>query len=103
MMKAIGGVRAVHRFFLELISFSSKNKLKISVILHSYLRELLPPGAKGAASLDLPESSSVQDVFDLLKLPPQIAFAVNDHLDQDHSRLLHEGDTLHFFRPAAGG
>ncbi len=77
--------------------------MKISIILHSHLRELLPPQAKGAASLDLPEGACIQDVFTQLKLPAELACALNDYLEPDHFRVLRDGDTLHFFRPAAGG
>ncbi len=77
--------------------------LKISVTLHSYLRELLPLQDKGVANLDLPEGSCIEDVFTLLKLPPKLACAVNGDIEHDHFRVLQDGDALHFFRPAAGG
>jgi len=77
--------------------------MKISVILHSYLREKLPAESKGEVTLELPDGSSIQDVYTMLDLPRDLVCALNNQIEQDHKHLLYEDDTLHFFRPAAGG
>ncbi len=77
--------------------------MKISVILHSYLREKLPAESKGEVTLELPDGSSIQDVYTMLDLPRGLVCALNNQIEQDHTHLLCEDDTLHFFRPAAGG
>lgn len=75
----------------------------IRVILHSVLREKLPPEAGGKAELEFPEGSTLRDVIQRLDLPPNSAAAVNEQLDRDHNRVLQEGDVVRFFRPSGGG
>lgn len=77
--------------------------MKVSVILHSYLRELLPPEARGMATLELPEGARVKDVVDRLRLPDHVVFALNEHLERNRELSLKDGDALRFMRPGAGG
>lgn len=77
--------------------------MKIRVILHSYLRERLPPESKGRAVIDLPSGSRVADLFDLLGLPPQAAWSLNNSIQRDLNLELHENDELRVFRQGAGG
>ena len=77
--------------------------MKVSVILHSYLREHLPPEAKGAATLELPEVARVRDVVARLGLPDHVVFALNEHLERDRELPLKDGDALRFLRVGAGG
>jgi sulfur carrier protein ThiS len=77
--------------------------VKISVILHSYLRELLPPEARGATTLELPEGAKVRDVVAMLKLPEYAIFALNERLERDRELPLKDGDSLRFLRAGAGG
>ena len=77
--------------------------MKISVTLHSFLRELLPPEARGQAVLDLPEGARVRDVVARLKLPDHALFALNEKLERDRELPLKDGDSLRFLRAGAGG
>jgi len=77
--------------------------MRVSVILHSYLRDLLPPEARGMATLELPEGARVRDVIDRLKLPAYVIFALNERLERDREVALKDGDALRFLRAGAGG
>lgn len=77
--------------------------MQITVILHSILREKLPPEARGRVIIDLPPESVVADVFRRLNLPAGVAWALNGELARDLNLLLHEGDELRVFRIGAGG
>jgi hypothetical protein len=77
--------------------------MRIHVILYSYLRENLPATANGRTELELPESSPAAAVFEQLKLPGQVAWAVNGIAQRDVNLTLHDGDELRVFRQGAGG
>jgi hypothetical protein len=77
--------------------------MKVSVVLHSYLRELLPPEARGMAVLELPEGATVKDVATRLHLPDHVIFALNERLERDRGVALRDGDALRFLRAGAGG
>lgn len=77
--------------------------MRVSVTLHSFLRDLLPPEAKGQAILELPEGARVQDVVDRLKLPAYAMFALNERMEKDRALPLKDGDALRFLRAGAGG
>jgi hypothetical protein len=77
--------------------------MRVTVVLHSFLRDLLPPEAKGTAILELPDGARVSDVVARLKLPDYAHFALNDQLQRDRSMALKEGDVLRFLRAGAGG
>jgi sulfur carrier protein ThiS len=77
--------------------------MKVSIILHSYLREKLPPEARGRAVLELPEGARVKDVIARLDLPDHVIFALNEQLERDKEVALQDGDSLRFLRAGAGG
>jgi hypothetical protein len=77
--------------------------VKVSVTLHSYLRELLPPEARGMTTLELPEGARVRDVVAMLRLPEHAIFSLNEHLERDRELPLRDGDSLRFLRAGAGG
>jgi sulfur carrier protein ThiS len=77
--------------------------MRVSVVLHSFLRDLLPPEAKGATTLELPEGARVKDVMAQLKLPGYVVFALNERLEKDRELPLKDGDALRFLRAGAGG
>ncbi len=75
----------------------------VRVVLHSYLREKLPPEARGRAEIELPDGSTAGDLFRLLDLPTAVAWAVNGRLERNLSVPLTEGDEVRVFRQGAGG
>jgi sulfur carrier protein ThiS len=77
--------------------------MKVSVILHSYLRELLPPEARGMTTLELQDGARVKDVVARLRLPDHVIFALNERLERDRELALKDGDSLRFLRAGAGG
>jgi len=77
--------------------------MRVSVILHSFLRELLPPEARGMATLELAEGARVKDVVAQLHLPDHVIFALNERLERDRELALKDGDALRFLRAGAGG
>ena len=77
--------------------------MRVSVVLHSYLREQLPPEARGMATLELPEGARVKDVVARLHLPDHVIFALNERLERDRELALEDGDSLRFLRAGAGG
>ncbi len=77
--------------------------MKVSVILHSYLREKLPPEAQGRTILELAEGARVKDVIAQLDLPDHVIFALNEQLERDREIALKDGDALRFLRAGAGG
>jgi sulfur carrier protein ThiS len=77
--------------------------IKVSVILHSYLRELLPPETGGRTILELQDEQDVASVIKLLNVPPAAVAALNGSIVRDHTTVLHDGDELRFLRPGAGG
>jgi len=77
--------------------------MRVSVVLHSYLRDLLPPEARGVTTLELPEGARVKDVAARLGLPDHAIFALNERLARDRELPLEDGDTLRFLRAGAGG
>ena len=77
--------------------------LTIHVILHSYLREKLPPQAKGRADLPLPIGSSIADAFAALGIGPGVAWSLNGKLERDQAIILQDGDELRVFRQGSGG
>jgi hypothetical protein len=77
--------------------------LFVRVILHSILREKLPPEAHGETVLELPEGSTVRDVIHRLDLPENSLAAVNEQLERSRERVLLDGSVVRFFRPSGGG
>jgi sulfur carrier protein ThiS len=77
--------------------------VKINLILHSYLREKLPPEAKGRAEIDLPADSTVADLFTRLDLPMHVAWSLNNRLSHDLTTPLKDNDEVRVFRQGAGG
>jgi sulfur carrier protein ThiS len=75
----------------------------IKVVLHSYLREKLPADAKGRAEINLPEGSTVADLFTHLDLPTQVAWAINGNIQRDIQIKLKTNDEVRVFRQGAGG
>ena len=77
--------------------------MNITVVLHGILREKLPPETKGRDELTFPEGSTVQDVKARLDIGSGVIMTINDEIEQDRNRILHEGDWVRFLRPSKGG
>ena len=77
--------------------------MKIKVVLHSIYREKLPPEAKGQATIELPAGSTVGDALAHLGIPTEALCAINDQVERDRGRPLHEGDRMELFVRMGGG
>lgn len=77
--------------------------MKVTVILHSVLREKLPPNFRGKTTLELTDGATIMDVVEQLDLPKGISFSLNDEILQELDHPLANGDLLRFFRLAGGG
>lgn len=76
----------------------------ISVKLFATLKKYLPPGSEEGASLTLPSGSTVLDVIDALKIPPEHAtMLVAGDAYVEKTTLLTDGLQLSIFPPLAGG
>ncbi len=76
----------------------------ISVKLFATLKKYLPPGSEEGASLTLPSGSTVLDVIDALKIPPEHAtMLVAGDSYVEKTTLLTDGLQLSIFPPLAGG
>jgi sulfur carrier protein ThiS len=78
-------------------------KMVIKIILHSILRDKLPPEAHGRTQLDFPDHSTIADVMAALDISSTVVFSVNDQLERNIHRVLQEGDELRFLRQSTGG
>jgi molybdopterin converting factor small subunit len=79
--------------------------VKVEVQLFATLAAYLPPdGREGAATLDVPDRSTVHDVIQRLGLPTDLerVTLVNGG-DATPDRFLSSGDVLVLFPPLAGG
>ncbi len=77
--------------------------MNIHVHLHGALRDKLPPDAKGRAILHFEEGATANAVITKFSLRGHIEIAINQELIENEDTILHDGDTLEIFRPAAGG
>lgn len=79
--------------------------MEIEVRLYAMFREYLPDGTKGFSfTRELPAESSLSDLFEALKLPPDMSkMVIIDGRITSEDYLLHDGDIVNIFPPIAGG
>lgn len=77
--------------------------MRITVRLYSTLREKLPPEKHGVTTLNLPSTSTLADLINLLGIDIKVICSINGQVAPELSTLLHEGDEVRIFRPSAGG
>jgi sulfur carrier protein len=79
--------------------------MKIKLKLFATFREYLPESNDGhSCMLELSDSTTVDSVLDLMKLPKDIPkIILINGLQKTASEILNDGDTLSVFPPIAGG
>ena len=77
--------------------------LIIHVRLHGILRDQLPEAAKGRTTLTMPEGATIAGVLDQLRIHRHIQVALNEDIEDNLEKELHNNDRLEIFRPSAGG
>lgn len=75
----------------------------VQVHLYGILRDLLPPEAKGRATITLEDGAKVRDLLAHLGVQRRVLVAVNDLAKVDRDFLLHEGDRVIIYTMIGGG
>jgi sulfur-carrier protein len=76
----------------------------INVKLFATLKKYLPPGSEEGTSLTLPAGSTVLDVIDALKIPPEHAtMLIAGDTYVEKTTPVTDGLQLSIFPPLAGG
>jgi thiamine biosynthesis protein ThiS len=77
--------------------------LEIHVQLYSILREKLPPEARGRATLQLDEGTTLADILETLDIRRRVVIGLNGEYERDHTRRVQDGDELKIFSVVSGG
>jgi molybdopterin converting factor small subunit len=79
-------------------------EMKVKLKLFATLRKHITENDTGTCELDLTESTSVQEVLDLMKIPNNIPkIILINGMQKRAEDTLQNGDTLSVFPPIAGG
>jgi sulfur carrier protein ThiS len=77
--------------------------VEVRLQLYSILREKLPPEAKGKATLNLQEGTSIAGILAAFSIGHRVVISVNGQHETDYSRELHDGDEVKIFSSVGGG
>jgi len=77
--------------------------VKVEVHLYSILRDRLPSGSKGLATVAMPDGATVADLLARFEIEQPVMVVVNGSRVRDRLAELHAGDIVGIFTPVAGG
>lgn len=78
--------------------------MKVKVKLFATLRKYIQENNSGICTLEIPESTTVNQVLDILQIPEDIPkILLINGIQKSHDDSLKDGDTLSVFPPIAGG
>jgi sulfur carrier protein ThiS len=78
--------------------------MRVHVKLLSRFREVLPPEARGEATIVLPEEATIEHLLEYLGLSKRVKLiTVNGEREEDRGRRLAEGDSVRIFPVVVGG
>ncbi len=77
--------------------------MEVHVQLYSILREKLPSEARGRATLQLEEGTTVADIIEQFEIKRRVVVGVNGAHERDHLRPVQEGDEVKIFSAVSGG
>jgi sulfur carrier protein ThiS len=77
--------------------------LQVSVHLHGFLRDKLPPGSKGRTTLTLQDGTTVGDLLAQLDIQRRVIVSVNERPNTGQAQMLHDGDHVVVYTPVGGG
>jgi sulfur carrier protein ThiS len=77
--------------------------MQVSVLLHGFLRDKLPPGARGRATLTLQDGATVSDLLVQLDIQRRVIVSVNERPNIGQAQVLHDGDHVIIYTPVGGG
>jgi sulfur carrier protein ThiS len=76
----------------------------VHVKLYSRFRDHLPPGARGEATVDLPDGATVHTLIAHLGITRRVKLiTVNGERETHKDRVLSEGDRVRIFPVVVGG
>ncbi len=77
--------------------------MQVNVHLYGILRDLLPPSAKGRATVELATGASVADLLAQLGITRRVVVAVNDQPKVEPAQALEDGDRVVVYTMVGGG
>jgi thiamine biosynthesis protein ThiS len=77
--------------------------MQVDVHLYGILRDLLPPPARGRATVDLEAGASVADLLAQLGITRRVVVAVNDQPKVELAQMLKDGDRVVVYTMVGGG
>jgi molybdopterin converting factor small subunit len=77
--------------------------LEVQVRLYSILREKLPAEARGRATLQLEEGTTVAAIIEQFEIERRVVVGVNGAYERDHLRPVQDGDEVMIFSAVSGG
>jgi sulfur carrier protein ThiS len=78
--------------------------MRVQVKLFSLLRKHLPEEAKGEATVELPDGSTIEDLVEHLGIVRRIKIlTINGERETNRSRPLQDGDNVRIFPFVVGG
>ncbi len=85
-------------------SSAPRTAMRVSVVFFGDLARLKPPGWKGKrGTVELPEGSTIGDLADRLGIGEEPCVIMLNDAQHHRGAELHEGDTVTFLPPIAGG
>jgi thiamine biosynthesis protein ThiS len=73
------------------------------VHLHGILRDHLPPEAKGRATINLEDGTTVGDLITQLGIKRRVIIALNGNQKPEKTHILDDGDQVSIFTVIGGG
>ena len=77
--------------------------MQVNVHLHGILRDHLPPEAKGRATIDLEDGTTVGDLITQLGIKRRVIIALNGNQKPENTHILDDGDQVSIFTVIGGG
>ncbi len=77
--------------------------MEVQVRLYSILREKLPAEARGRATLQLEEGTTVAAIIEQFEIERRVVVGVNGAYERDHLRQVQDGDEVTIFSAVSGG
>jgi len=77
--------------------------VKVNVHLHGILRDQLPPDAKGRATINLEDGTSVGDLLTQLGIKRRVVISLHGNQQLDKTYILQDGDQVSIFTVIGGG
>jgi len=77
--------------------------VKVNVHLHGILRDQLPPDAKGRATINLEDGTSVGDLLTQLGIKRRVVISLHGNQQLDKTYILQNGDEVSIFTVIGGG